>query len=129
MVPPLLNIYYFFIRRGLLWGCIKNVFQTFSSKFGIRKSPPLMFKDRRLVVELFIVCYLGGLCWVPGGHIQFMLWYMELIPLLFGMSGLPIFLYFKLYKDVFPVNLENPNVHHVTVLAITGWLMTVGPSQ
>ena len=129
LMIPLVNVYYFFIRRGLLWGCVTNVFKTFSSKFGILNSPPLTLKDRRLLVELFVVCYMSGISWVPGGHIQFIIWFVDFVPLILGMTGLPELLFFKIYSDVFPVHLDSRNIHHAILLIVTLWLLTVGPKN
>lgn len=64
---------------------------------------------------------------MPGGHIQFQLWYWDLMPLMIEMVGLPSLLTFKLFHDIYPCNLGQPAVHHWFSLAVSLWLMFSGP--
>jgi len=59
----LVNVYYFFIRRGCLPQCFSNLFNTFR-----QTSNKLTWAKQRMAVELLLICYISGVNFVPGGH-------------------------------------------------------------
>lgn len=74
-----------------------------------------------------VICYVTGAQFVPGGHQQFQMWYWDLLPMTIEMIGLPHWLTFKLFHDIFPCRIGDPMVHHVFTLLLCFWLMTAGP--
>ena len=65
---------------------------------------------------------------MPGGHQQFQMWYWDLIPLALAMTGFPMWAMFKLYHDIYPCRIHQPIVHHVFALALSAYLLTIGPN-
>ena len=55
------------------------------------------------------------------------MWYWDLLPIALEMLGLPAVLTFRLYRDIYPANLNHPMVHHHFSIAISLWLLTLGP--
>jgi hypothetical protein len=55
------------------------------------------------------------------------MWYWDLIPLALQMIGLPGIFTFKVYHDVYPSRIHQPTVHHFFGMALSLWLLTVGP--
>jgi len=49
--------------------------------------------------------------------------------MLLQMSGLPVLLTFTWYSDIYPIEVEMPNVHHFLSLSLTLILLTVGPNK
>ena len=92
---------------------------------GLKKQ--LTFQNSKLAIELLIICYLAGAQLVPGGHQQFQMWYWDLLPLAMEMTGLPSFLTFKLYRDIYPAHLPHPMVHHHFSMLLSLWLLVLGP--
>jgi len=84
--------------------------------------------DHNLCVELLVITYIAGTCFVPGGHMQFFLWFIELIPLQFMMIGFEPLVYFNWFKAVWPFEHPNTNMHHVTQLVLSFYLLTLGPA-
>lgn len=116
------NVYYFFIRRGCLPQCLANLFSAGSKVMTVR--------DRKTAVEFLAIMYISGIMFIPGGHYQFQLWYQDLLPLAFMMTGLPVVVWFKLFLDVYPAaEFENKELHQVVIMAFMFWLLTVGPSR
>jgi len=113
-----LNVYYFFFRRWCLPRCIANIIPP--------SNKTMTFSSQRLAIELIVILYLTGSCFVPGGHTQFQLWYQDLIPLCLQMSGLPSFISFKLYLDMFPCHFDSRNTHHLFLLSLCAYLLTIG---
>ena len=69
---------------------------------------------------------------VPGGHRQFLLWYMSLIPIAIEMMGLPWFLTYWLYPVLWPVDIcsfEDRWYHHAATAFIVAILMLRGPQR
>mmetsp|Transcript_1105 Transcript_1105/g.2032 ORF Transcript_1105/g.2032 Transcript_1105/m.2032 type:complete len:136 (+) Transcript_1105:2132-2539(+) len=107
--------------------CFLNLRDSFLKKYEVGAYHKLTFRKLRLAMEIFVVLLLAGINCVPGGHQQFQIWYMELIPLGFEMLGLPYALFYKLYYDVYPCRIHDPNKHHHVLLALAIALLTVGP--
>ena len=63
-----LNVYYFFIRRMLLFPCLVNVWETLKGKMGPFTWQEMTPEKVRLVVELFVTMLLIGVNCLPGGH-------------------------------------------------------------
>ena len=80
-----------------------------------------------MAIELLLICYLGGVQFVPGGHQQFQMWYWDYLPLAIEMVGFPSFLTFALYHNIFPCDIRAPIVHHNFTILLSLWLLTVGP--
>lgn len=55
-----INVYYFFIRRWSLPGCIQNVFSKASSRF--------TQTDRAKLVEVIAIMLVSGAVMMPGAH-------------------------------------------------------------
>jgi len=121
------NVYYFFLRRWCLPQCLINLTKTFDGSQSLFKSQPFTRAQAKMGVELLLVSYVAGVCFVPGGHQQFQMWYWELIPIAIEMVGLPTAVTFKLFHDVWPCRIRQPILHHNITLFISFWLMTVGP--
>ena len=84
-----LNVYYFFIRRQCLQPCLQNLAATFSSK-----TQTFGFGRVRKQIEILCVLMVASCAVMPGGHMQFQLWYVDWVPLLLFMTGLhPVFLF------------------------------------
>ena len=103
----LVNIYYFFIRQWCLPQCLTNLVQTFTNpKFSLNRSPPsLTWRNQKKVIELMVICYISGAQFVPGGHQQFQMWYWDLLPMAIEMLGLPQWITFKVFHDIFPCRI------------------------
>ena len=119
----LVNIYYFFIRQWCLPKCVYNLFDTFKAK----GKPILTWALQKKAIELLVICYIGGVQFVPGGHQQFQLWYWDLMPLAIEMVGFPSFVSFKWFNDIFPCRIIHPIVHHTFSLVLAAYLLTFGP--
>lgn len=118
------NVYYFFIRRNCLPQCLANLAATF-------RQTPLRFthETRKLTFELVVVMLLGSLVFVPGGHAQFQLWYNDLIPFVLVFTDLNPLLYYAVYAQVFPWRGGNQNIHHLTLMIIMAYNLTIGPKD
>ena len=120
------NVYYFFIRRFCLPKCLSQLFGTFSAKKDVMK-----YKDRKLGIELMIFSYMSGLAFLPGGHRQFFIWFVQLVPFCFMMIGFEPIIYFNLFKNTWDHSnhgSENEmGIMHLTLLALCFYLITVGP--
>ena len=114
----IVNVYYFFIRRWCLPGCLVNLVKL--------PNGTLSHKSQRLAIELLMIAYLSGVQLVPGGHQQFQMWYWDLIPFAIEMVGLPSILTFKLFQDIYPCDLTMPNTHHIFSIGLSAYLLTVG---
>lgn len=57
---------------------------------------------RQKQVEMLVVGLLIGVCLVPGGHRQFALWYINLVPFAIEMMGLPWFLTIWMFPNIWP---------------------------
>ena len=44
------------------------------------------------------------------------------------MVGLPPFLTLKFFHDIYPCDIRSPNTHHGFALALSIYLLTVGPN-
>ena len=77
------------------------------------------------MIEIMFIMYVGSCQLMPGGHVNFQLWYIQLIPMLLFMSGLPPILLFKLYQDIYPgkLNQSNESTHHIMSLILMGFLL------
>ena len=95
-----INVYYFFIARFCFPRCFSNLLSTFSSS-----KPKMSFKDRKLVIELVVVMLVGSAVFVPGGHMQFQIWYMQLIPFCLLLTRAHPILTFSLYSYVIPCRI------------------------
>jgi hypothetical protein len=74
-------------------------------------------------IEIMVVLFLVGVNFVPGGHQQFQLWYVELVPLALMMTGFSPILTFWLYTSLYPCELAEREYHHLVLLFISMWLM------
>ena len=78
------------------------------------------------MVDLLVIPFIGSTMFVPGGHKQFQLVYLDLIPLCFSMTPLPTIAFFKVFYDIYPCNVSDDRLtiydsykyHHLTTLAI-----------
>jgi hypothetical protein len=59
---------------------------------------------------------------MPGGHFQFQLWYVDLMPLPIFMTGLPVPLIYKLFSFMYPINLFEPLFQHCFAILLTIYL-------
>lgn len=104
-----INVWYFFIRRNCLPQCLSQLVGTFGKAKNVMTA-----LDRNLCIELLVVTYIAGTCFVPGGHQQFFLWFIQLIPLQLMMIGFEPFVYFNWFKKVWPFEHPNTFMHHQT---------------
>ena len=130
----MLNIYHFFVRKNALWRCLENLRDTFT----IKKPAALDFK---FMIECLLLGLMIGIVLMPGGHFQMQFYSRYFIPLLIHMVGLPIPAVFWMSQYVFPFEHVPPFVkaeivavfkqeqitQHLFCLALTIWLITVGP--
>ena len=87
----------------------------------------MTFRDRKLAIELVVVMLLGSALFVPGGHIQFQQWYMQLIPFCVVLTDLDLVLVFSLYSTMFPCRVGNEGYfHQVCLLLLVGYVIVVG---
>ena len=56
------------------------------------------------------------------------MWYWDILPLAIEMVGLPHFVTFKLFHDIFPSRIVHPSTHHIFALCLATWLLTFGPN-
>jgi len=56
------------------------------------------------------------------------MWYWDILPLAIEMVGLPSFITFKLFHDIFPSRIVHPDTHHIFALLLVSWLLTLGPN-
>jgi len=76
-------------------------------------------------IENMVLGLLIGATFVPGGHEQFMAWYVHLIPLAIEMIGLPHLATFWIYQTFYP-GLYEKEKHHLANMAIIAILLIVG---
>lgn len=119
----IVNVYYFFVRQWCLPRCLYNLLDTFNFK-----KPVVTWALQKKAIELLIISYIGGVQFVPGGHQQFQLWYWDLMPLAISMVGLPSFIHFKWFNDIYPCRIIHPIVHHNFSLILAAYLLTFGPN-
>ena len=97
----------------------------------------MTYSAQRKALNIVIVLYLSGVNFVPGGHVQFQIWYLDLIPVAFMMTGINPILWYNVYSMLYPCNFSQPltngykdnKTHHIVLLATIGWLLTVGPND
>jgi len=83
-------------------------------------------------VEILIFGFLVGASMIPGGHRQFMMWYINLIPFAIEMLGLPWWLTSWWYQLVWPVDIcsfDDRWIHQILTFFIISWLMTIGAKR
>ena len=76
-----------------------------------------------------LISFVSGIIMLPGANVQFQIWYLEILPILIGMIGFDILIYFKIYSNIFPSRLHHINVHHVTLISICLYLILIGPKS
>jgi len=77
-----------------------------------------------------LVLLLSGVAFFPGGHKQFALWYIHLVPLAVSMIKIPGWVGAALFYFVFEVNLEQYELSHMFLLALVAvMIVTVGPAN
>jgi hypothetical protein len=50
-----------------------------------------------------------------------------MLPILIQMVGLPSFVSLFLFQLIFAADHSRPNIHHLFLIGLTLWLITVGP--
>ena len=61
---------------------------------------------------------------MPGGHENFQVWYLDLVPILMLMTNLHPLLFFKLYMDIYPGVLGQTDIlHHIFSLGLCALLL------
>lgn len=119
-----INVYYFFIRRNCMPKCLSQLWNTFSPQ---KCDTSHKLKDLRLCVELLVIAYLSGLAFLPGGHRQFFIWFVQLIPLAFMMIGFEPLVYANWYALVWNFRHANRAIGHILHILICLYLLTIGP--
>ena len=66
---------------------------------------------------------------VPGAHAQFQFWYTYSIPLLLSWLPIPWLFYPLCYLFFFPAAQGGSSTHHLFIMAMTLWLVFVGPRK
>ena len=66
---PTLNVFFFFVRKNALWGCLSNLKEFLQ----LRADPgaSLTAKQRQQMIEILVVQYFCGIMMMPGAHGQF----------------------------------------------------------
>jgi len=118
-----INVWYFFIRKNCFIPCLYQLGNTFKNKKQL-----MTLSQCRTAIELILVLYLSGSNFVPGGHMQFQLWYIDLIPFALLMTGIPPVFTYSIFQFVYPSRIDDPNVHHLTTLGLSFFLLTIGPT-
>ena len=88
---------------------------------------PWRHQDVTFCVETIWLGFMCGVIMCPGGHTQFQFWYTYMLPVLIQMVGLPSFIALFLYQLIFAADHSQPNIHHLFLIGLTLWLITVGP--
>lgn len=118
------NIWHFFFRKWAIVPCFQNLFSTFDFKkvYGINTHDQV-----RNTLEILLIGYICGIVLMPGAHGQFQYWYISIVPLLLGMTGIPMILVFWLDHYFFPILPGvDPRYQHYLILGLSFWLITVG---
>jgi hypothetical protein len=64
---------------------------------------------------------------MPGANGQFQFWYISIVPLLLGMTGIPMILLFWVEHYFYPIlGGVDPRYQHYFMLGLSLWLITVG---
>jgi hypothetical protein len=66
----------------------------------------MTYSAQRKALNIVIVLYLSGVNFVPGGHVQFQIWYLDLIPVAFMMTGINPILWYNVYSMLYPCNFS-----------------------
>ena len=81
--------------------------------------------DVKLCTELLLVMYLSSMALLPGGHKQFWIWFIQLIPFTLMMIGFEPLIYFNLSQYFSPFSI--PSIPHISHLLICLYLLVIGP--
>jgi len=119
-----LNIWHFFVKKNALRTCLANLVYV---REGLTK--PWSHRDVKFCVETIWLGFMCGVIMCPGGHTQFQFWYTYMLPILIHMVGLPSFVSLFLFQLIFAADHSRPNIHHLFLMALTLWLITVGPRR
>lgn len=86
-------------------------------------------KDLKLCTDILLIVYISSIAFVPGGHRQFLIWFVDLIPMALMMIGFEPLIYTNLFVIVwcYSEKLKARMLMHVFHLAISFYLLTVGP--
>jgi hypothetical protein len=119
------NVWHFFVRKRAFQPCIDNLLATFSSK-----APGVKTHDQiRNTLEILLIGYICGVVFMPGANQQFQFWFIAIVPILLAMTGVPLILTFWIPNYLYPINGRDPRHQHYFVLALSIWLITVGPTK
>ena len=116
----LMNVYYFFLRRCMLTGCLERLVDSAYGKTNFK----VTVADRTKCIEIILVLYVSACQCMPGGHENFQVWYLDLIPIIFFMTNLHPIFFFKVYIDLYPGILhESDVIHHMFSLGLCTLLL------
>lgn len=116
-----LNVWHFFVRKGALMRCIRNL-----NPLNIVKAEE---SDLRFSLECLLIGNMCGIIVVPGAHSQFQFWYTYSIPILLSLLPLQHFMLPLCYLYFFPAAQEGSSSHHLFIIAMTLYLVFVGSSS
>lgn len=115
-----LNVYYFFLRRCMLTGCIERL----SDSLKCITNSTVTLGERTKCIEIILILYVSACQFMPGGHENFQVWFVDMIPIIMVMTNLHPIFFFKLYMDVYPGTLYQSDVlHHLLSLGLCGLLL------
>jgi len=84
-----MNVYYFFIRRCMITGCVERL----SDSLKCITNYTVTLGERTKVLEVILVLYFSACQFMPGGHENFQVWFVDMVPIIMFMTNLhPILL-------------------------------------
>jgi hypothetical protein len=115
-----MNVYYFFIRRQMLVGCVERL----GDSIQLITNYKVTAAERSRCIEIMLILYVSACQLMPGGHENFQVWYVDLIPIVLFMTNLHPIFFFKIYMDIYPGVLAQTDVlHHIFSLGLCALLL------
>lgn len=64
------------------------------------------------MIEMVFIMYVATCQMTPGGHVNFQLWYIDMIPFCMMMTNIHPLFFFKIYLDIYPAFIEKDHTHN-----------------
>ena len=123
------NIYYFFFRRWCILSSFRNLYQDILHIKGAARR--ITYADMQQALEIIIILFIANCQMMPGGHQNFQLWYIDLVPAAMLMTNMHPLFFFRVFQDFYPgqltpwpgTNQKSDAEHHIFSLMIVGYLL------
>ena len=114
----IINIFYFFVMRNNFLQCINRLRDSVIKRETNRITT---LKQSQKMIEMVFIMYVATCIMMPGGHENFQLWYIDMVPFCMMLTDIHPIFFFKVYLDIFPAFLDKPKTlwsHHIFLIVL-----------